>query len=146
MITRPRLAIAAIATLLLVGRATPADAQEHKLVAHASAGVAELSAAVASKIFLKQERKLPSGVPAVPVDLTKISPVRASFTKAVHARAVGAVEQYWQQQLFSGRDTPPEIKATDEEVLAFVKATPGAVGYVSASATVPAGIIVLTLK
>jgi ABC-type phosphate transport system substrate-binding protein len=140
-----------IGRLLLLGSiavaaAMPARAQEYKVVVNASASVAELPAATVSKLFLKQERKLPSGAPAVPVDLVKTAAARAAFTRVIHGRAVGAVEQYWQQQLFSGRDTPPESKPSDDDVLAFVKATPGAIGYVSASATIPSGVSVVTVK
>lgn len=131
---------------LIGASAVPAQAQEFKVVVNSAASVTELPLASVSKLFLKQEKKLPSGAPVVPVDLAKTSPVRAAFTRAVHARAVGAVEQYWQQQLFSGRDTPPEAKPSDDEVLAFVKATPGAIGYVSASATIPSGVSVVTIK
>lgn len=131
---------------LWAAAAIPAQSQEFKVVVNAAASVTELPAATVSKLFLKQEKKLPSGTPAVPVDLVKTSPVRAAFTRVLHARAVGAVEQYWQQQLFSGRDTPPEAKPSDDEVLAFVKATPGAIGYVSASATIPSGVSVVTIK
>ncbi len=132
--------------LTLVLAAAGVQAQEYKVVAHAAAGVTELSAAQANKLFLKQERNLAPGVPAVPVNLAKTSPVRAAFSQAVHGRAVQAIEQYWQQQLFSGRETPPDVKAGDAAVLEFVKATPGAIGYVSASASIPAGVNVITIK
>ncbi len=141
-----RLALGAGLAAALLAVPSRGIAQEYRLVAHADAGVTELSKPAASKLFLKQEKKLPSGIAAVPVDLAKTSAVRAAFTTAVHARAVGAVEQYWQQQLFSGRDTPPVAKPSDDEVLAFVKATPGAIGYVSASAALPAGVVAITLK
>jgi ABC-type phosphate transport system substrate-binding protein len=136
----------ALGAIALVGTTRRAEAQEFKVVVNASAAVTELPAATVSKLFLKQERKFPSGSAVVPVDLGKASPVRGAFTRVVHTRAVGAVEQYWQQQLFSGRDTPPETKATDDDVLAFVKSTPGAIGYVSASATIPSGVSVITVK
>jgi ABC-type phosphate transport system substrate-binding protein len=36
--------------------------------------------------------------------------------------------------------TPPPVKTTDEEVVAFVASTPGAIGYVSPSALLPEGV------
>ena len=65
--------------------------------------------------------------------------MRVAFSTAVIGRSVGAVEQYWQQQLFSGREVPPVTKASDDDLLALVKATPGAIGYVSAGASIPSG-------
>ena len=45
-----------------------ARAQDVQVVAHAAAGVDALSAAEATKIFLKQASKFPNGTAAVPVD------------------------------------------------------------------------------
>jgi len=36
--------------------------------------------------------------------------------------------------------TPPPVKQTDQDVLAFVAATPGAIGYVSTSIPLPEGV------
>ena len=61
------------------------------------------------------------------------SPVRDSFSREVLGKSVPAVEQYWTQAIFSGRAVPPVEKRTDADVLAYVRETPGAIGYVSAS-------------
>ena len=58
---------------------------------------------------------------------------------------MSAVANYWQRQIFSGRGTPPPIKESDAEVIAFVAANPGAIGYVSADAEVSVDMT-LTLK
>lgn len=136
------LAIAAIAMLAV---ARPAAAQAFKVIANESVTDTELSKDVAAKIFLKQSPKFPSGVAAKPVDLKKESSVRAEFSTTVLGRPVGAVETYWQQQIFAGRDVPPPSKASDDEVLAFVRSTPGAIGYVSAGAAT-AGVKVIAIK
>lgn len=60
-------------------------------------------------------------------------------------RPVTAVETFWQQQLFSGKELPPAVKASDDDVVAFVKAAPGGIGYVSAGANV-VGVIVIDVK
>ena len=51
-------------------------------------------------------------------------------------RSAKQIESFWQQQIFSGKDVPPEQKASDAEVIAWVKANPGAIGYVSAGSAV----------
>ena len=136
------LRVALVATVLA---ATPALAQDFKVVVNSANSTTELTADAASKLFLKQSAKFPNGTPAQPVDLSKSSPVRASFSKAVHGRPVSAVESYWQQQIFSGKDVPPAAKSSDDEVIAFVKATPGGIGYVSAGAAT-AGVKVVEVK
>ena len=54
----------------------------------------------------------------------------------VLGKTVSAVKSYWQQQIFAGREVPPVEKTSDAEVIAFVKANRGAVGYVSDTAAV----------
>jgi len=80
-----------------------------------------------SDIFLKKTTRWPGGQAAVPADQSAVSGIRAAFTKRVHERSVEAVQNCWQQQIFSGRDTPPHVKVSDSEAMAFVATTPGAV-------------------
>lgn len=137
-------AIATIAVAALLPTRTAA-AQDFKVIVNSANSTTDLPAATVSKIFLKEMAKFPNGTAASPVDLNKASAVRAAFSKAVVGRPVGAVETYWQQQIFSGKDVPPATKASDDEVIAFVKSNPGAIGYVSAGAST-AGVKVVDVK
>jgi ABC-type phosphate transport system substrate-binding protein len=139
------LRLLAVAALALFAIARPATAQAFKVIAHEGVADADLPKDVVAKLFLKQAIKFPSGLAAKPVDLKKDSPARAEFSTAVLGRPVGAVETYWQQQIFAGKEVPPPSKASDDEVLAFVRATPGAIGYVSAGAST-AGVKVITVR
>ncbi|MDX2182369.1 MAG: hypothetical protein SFW08_00150 [Gemmatimonadaceae bacterium] len=134
------------ASLLLAVAPVVAQAQgEFKIVVNSASAVSELTEAEVSNVFLKKVGKFPGGAAAAPVDQGKASAVRAAFSKKVHGRPVTAVDAYWQQQIFSGGESPPPAKASDDEVLAFVKANPSAIGYVSAAAST-AGVKVITLK
>ncbi|WP_353266941.1 phosphate ABC transporter substrate-binding protein [Gemmatimonas sp.] len=135
----------AFALVAVVAAAVPAQAQDFKVIVNSANSTSDLTAEVAAKLFLKQTSKFPNGTSAQPVDLGKASPVRAAFSKAVLSRPVPAVETYWQQQIFSGKDVPPAAKASDDDVIAFVKANPGAIGYVSAGAST-AGVKVIDVK
>ena len=126
----------AMAAVALCFMAVPAAAQDFKVIVNSANGVTELSAAVTLKIFLKEVTKVPNGTASTPIDQNKASAVRAAFSKTVIGRPVTAVETFWQQQLFSGKELPPAVKASDDDVVAFVKATPGGIGYVSAGANV----------
>ena len=70
---------------------------------------------------------------------------RAAFSEAVIGRSVGAIEIYWQQQIFSGKEVPPATKSSDDDMVAFVKSNPGAIGYVSGGAST-AGVKVVEVK
>lgn len=136
--------LSAVFGALLVASA-PAAAQEYKVIVNSANSTAELTADAATKVFLKQVLKFPNGTAAQPVDQAKGAPARVAFTRGVLGRAVSAVESYWQQQIFSGKDVPPPTKSGDDEVIAYVKANPGAIGYVSAGAAV-AGVKVVPVR
>lgn len=129
----------------LVLAAAPAAAQDVKVIVNSGNATADLPAATVAKLFLKEAAKFPNGTAATPVDQVKSSATRAAFSKAILGRPVSAVETYWQQQIFSGKEVPPTTKANDDEVIAFVKANAGAIGYVSAGAST-AGVKVVDVK
>lgn len=99
--------------------------------------VSSLNRIELSRLFLKKETSWPDRNPVQPVDLTRNSPVRAAFVKAVHGRTIAEIEAFWQHQIFSGRGVPPPELSSEEEVISFVKTHKGAIGYVSA--TTPIG-------
>lgn len=140
-----RKTIAILWALVLFVVATPAAAQDVKIIVNSANSTADLPGDVVTKLFLKQTTKFPNGTAAQPVDQAKGSAVRATFSKSVLGRGVSAVESYWQQQIFSGKDVPPPTKASDDEVVAYVKANAGAIGYVSAGAST-AGVKVVDVK
>ena len=61
-------------------------------------------------------------------------------------RSVPAVKNYWQSMIFSGRGTPPPEAQLPDQVLAFVRADPGAVGYVPADTELGEGVKVLAVN
>jgi ABC-type phosphate transport system substrate-binding protein len=130
--------------LLVVRPSHGAEVAGFQVVVHPSNPLTEVKRSQLAQLFLKKSTQWPSGQPALPVDLGDGSPVRAAFSDNVLKRSVPAVRAYWQQRIFSGRDVPPAEKATEADVLGFVRANPGAVGYV-ASGVAPAGVKVLVV-
>jgi ABC-type phosphate transport system substrate-binding protein len=96
--------------------------------------VGALSGSELSRLFLKKTVSWPTGAPVAAVDQERTSEVRRAFSQKIHAKDADAIVAHWQTMVFSGRDTPPPVKATDAAVVEFVRATPGAIGYVSESA------------
>ena len=133
------------ALCLVVLGAQRAAAQEYKVVVNSANPAGEFTADAVSKIFLKAVSKFPEGGAAIPVEPAKTSPARAAFAKTVLGRTVQNLDTYWQQQIFSGKDVPPANKASDDDVIAFVKGNPGAIGYVSGTAAV-VGVKVVAVK
>ncbi len=125
----------AVGAILLSGVFVLAAApQGYKVVAHSKVPADRLTRAEISKLFLKKSTKWSDGSAVVPVDQALSSQVRDAFSRDVHGKGAAAVDAYWQKQIFSGRDLPPVTKANDAEVLAYVRANSGAIGYVSTTA------------
>jgi hypothetical protein len=87
-----------------------------------------------SKCVLKQATTWINGTSAMPVDQAARSRIRKAFSLQIHGREVSAIESYRQRQIFTGRSAPPTEAETDEEVVAFVRSSEGAVGHVSEEA------------
>ena len=140
-LARKTLLLAMAWTLAVVADAQPA----YRIVTHPSNSASSLARSEAARIFLKKVVAWPDGRAVVPVDQERTSAVRQAFSREIHQKDPDAIASYWQTAVFSGREIPPPIGKSDGEVLAFVRANPGAVGYVSAEADL-AGVKLLAVK
>ncbi len=131
--------------LLALAAALPAAAEEpFKLVVHPGNPATSLPRAEVSLLFLKKVTRWPDGKVVQPVEPAD-ERLHERFCREVHGKSPAAVQSYWNQLIFSGREVPPLEKATAEEVLAYVRANPGAIGVVPAGEATP-GVKVLALK
>jgi ABC-type phosphate transport system substrate-binding protein len=87
-----------------------------------------------SRLFLLKRRRWPAGQKALVVDQVESSPARRLFSELIHGMDVPSVKSFWQEIVFSGRGDPPPERASDDDVVAFVKASPFALGYVGSDA------------
>ena len=74
------------------------------------------------------EKQLVGGIKLVPVDNTS---AQAGFLSKVVRLDAAKYTTAWTKKSFRDGLNPPAVKATDAEVLEFVKRVPGAVGYVT---------------
>jgi ABC-type phosphate transport system substrate-binding protein len=131
-------------TLALALPVRAAFAEDYRVIVNGASPVTALSRAEVSQLFLKKTTQWPGGQPVQPVEPADRK-LREHFAEGIHKKSLSAVRSYWNQLIFSGREVPPVEKQGDAEVVAFVRATPGAVGYVSPGADL-AGVKVLTVK
>ena len=134
-----------LTALALLALAPLALAQGYTVVAHPSTPATSLGKSDVARLFLKKVTSWSDGTKVVPVDLDRTSSTRRAFSMDVHRKDPNAIAAYWQKQIFSGRGVPPVVKNSDAQVLEFVRSTPGAVGYVSASAST-AGVKTIRLE
>lgn len=117
-------------------RASAARERGYQIIVHPSNPVSELDKSSLARIFQKRLTRWPeTGVGIRPVDQVSEAPVRHRFTEGVLGRSVGAMRNFWQQMIFSGRDVPPPELDGDDAVVRYVLENPGAIGYISPSAS-----------
>lgn len=121
----------AVIALLVPIHPSVAAGPGYKVVVNQANVTSSITSQQLSRIFLKQTNSWIDGTTTQPIDQVSTSEVRKAFSKEVLGRDVNAVKSHWQRQIFSGRGVPPPEKNTDAEVLDFVEANPGAVGYVA---------------
>lgn len=127
----------------VLGAQTPLD---YKVVVNSANAVSALPRDSVSRIFLKKTTTWPNDQKVVPVDQATNAPSRRAFSKAILSREPSEIAAYWNQMIFSGRGLPPPTKASDSEVLAFVRDNPNAIGYVAGDTKVGDGVKVLTVE
>jgi TonB family protein len=108
-------------------------ASDFKVIANSRVKTDTISAEEIRRVYLEEDKSLAGGAHVVPV-LEKDGPVHEAFLQ----RYIGISEQdlqaYYRALLFTGRGSLPKALETDEEVVAYVARTRGAIGYVSGEA------------
>lgn len=112
----------------------PAQQAAFQVVVHADNPSDSLPASRVAKLFLKQVTRWGHSLKVAPVEQVGSPEVRVRFSDQILNLPVTAVESYWQRMIYSGRGVPPIRLASDTEVVAYVKAHPSAIGYVSKGA------------
>ena len=127
------------------GRIGAEDAAAYRVIVHPSNPTTQLTRLRVGEMFLRKQTRWPDGRPVAVVELPTKSTVRQRFTQEMYGKTVMAVSAYWQQMIFSGKGIPPPEKATDAEIVAFVRDTPNGIGYVGAGADV-SGVRILVIE
>ena len=121
-----------IATALALAVVSPAIAEQY-LISHPGT---TLTAADVREVYVG-EKQFAGSVKLVPVDNTT---AQEQFLAKVLNLDKAKYVALWTKKGFRDGLNPPPVKSGDNDVLEFVKRTPGAVGYVNAS---PSGVNVV---
>jgi ABC-type phosphate transport system substrate-binding protein len=120
---------------VVIASVAVASAQDgFQVIGHPSTTPDSVSKRDLSRLFLKQKKSWSNGQKASLIDQKGSAEVRASFSEEVLNKSAREVDAYWQGMVFSGKASPPSTAGSDQEVVSFVRRTPGAVGYVSSGA------------
>jgi len=129
---------------LIFMTASPVRAAAFKVIAHISVKVSEVSPSELKGVFLETKTSLADGSRVEPV-LLKSGDVHDTFVRQYTGKTTGGLENYYRSLVFTGKGAMPKTLASDAEMVAYVKHTKGAIGYVSAGASTE-GVNVLEVK
>ncbi len=134
-------------TLLATVEVSAQPAAPFKVIVNASVAGAKIPRKLLGDVFLRKVTRWGDGSAIEPVDQSSASAIRESFSRQVLGQPVAAlVQSYWAKEITSGRSRPPVVKGSDEEVIKFVAATKGGIGYVAADAAVPEAVKLLLVE
>ena len=100
------------------------------VIAHPSVASSRLSLTQAKALFSMRQTRWPDGTRAWVFVLPDAHPTHSAFSKEILNLYPYQLRQTWDRQVYSGTGQAPIEVATEEEMLARVAATPGAIGYV----------------
>lgn len=120
--------------IAVAGCITMAQA-EVRIVVNTGAGIDTIDAKTVENLFLGRKKELPNGTKAVPVTLSE-GAVHEEFLAGFVSRSSSQFKSHWKKAVFTGQGQPPKEVKTEAELIEYVAATPGAIGYVGASADV----------
>ena len=89
-----------------------------------------LSAEEVKAIFLKKVTTFPDGGPATPVYQDEDAKIYHDFAEKVLEKDISHLKSYWSGQIFSGKNTLPEVAKGDAAVKHTVSGVPEAIGYI----------------
>ena len=125
----PRVAL--LAALFVASAAAHAEVV---VVMASNSNVSTLSQAQVSQIFLAKSLALPGGGSATPIDQDEGAATRNDFYSTVTGKDAAQMKAYWSQLMFTGKAQRPRKVSGDAAVKTAVAGTPGAIGYINASA------------
>ena len=140
----PRIGLAAV--ICVLGLVTGTAMAETVLIANASVTLDEVEAGMVQKIYLGRLTEWNKEAPIVPVLLAG-GPVTNDFLKTLVKKTSFQFNAYWKRAVFTGTGTPPRTFDSEDELVAFIAKTEGAIGYVGSADDLPdEGIKILTIQ
>ncbi len=114
-------------------QAAPGKAVDVVVICNDSVQTGALKKDIVQDMFLGRKTRWDDGQKIVLATL-KEGEAHDSFMGEYVCKTPHQFLNYWKQQVFTGRGKMPGAFATPQELIDFVKKTPGAVGYVPAGA------------
>ncbi|MEO6773343.1 MAG: hypothetical protein ABI467_09990 [Kofleriaceae bacterium] len=121
-----------VAVALVAARSAFAAEERFIVIVHPDNPVTEVDRDFLRDAFLKKATDWSHGETIHPIDLSNRFGVREVFTREIVRKTPSQLRSYWDQQIFSGKGTPPVEADSLREMIEYVAANAGAVGYLPA--------------
>ena len=135
-----KLVIAAAMMMAMGAGHAAAQNRGYVVIVNESNYLTSISGPELSRLFMKKTTRWTTGQTVTPLDLQTGSPARAGFSQDVFQKSATEVKTDWQAVLSAGRGLPPMEAPNETSVVAFVRANPGAIAYVSPETPLGAGV------
>jgi len=123
-----------LAVLFAALLAMPAWARDPLvIIVNPESGVTRLTRQEVENIYMGRQRRLPSGLMALPVEEMFPAETRLRFYQTLVHLPMPEVRAYWARMYFSGQCQPPRQTETAEETLEVIAANKGAIGFLARS-------------
>ena len=100
------------------------------VIANPQSGIEKLSKDEVINLYMGRNRKLASGINAMPLDLTAANTEKAKFYALLVNKNLPEINSYWARLMFSGQGSPPMQIESVDEVLDIVSSNKAAIGYI----------------
>jgi ABC-type phosphate transport system substrate-binding protein len=129
---------------LLLGFGATARSQDVAFIVNPQGADAAISADDVKSVLLGNKTKWDGGG-LIKLAVLTAGPAHDSVMKTYAQRSADQFDKYWKKQVFTGKGVMPVQAADDATIIDYVAKTPGAFGYVSASA-VTGGVKVIPIR
>lgn len=113
------------------------------IIANPQAEISSLDQQQLKSIYLQRSSTWPNGLKIQLVMLTEDGPPQ-EFCQQFLGKSASQLERHWRRQLYTGKALPPAEFTTSSAVLNYIRATPGALGFIAAQPR-PQGVVVITI-
>jgi TonB family protein len=132
----PRFNIAIMVAGIAMLASVNASAEGVKVIGNSSVQENQISAQELKSVFLRERNTLSDGTHVEPV-LAKSGPAHEAFLKQYLNQTDSELLNYYRSLVFTGKGSMPRVFGSDDEMVAYVSKTRGAIGYVSSEAGAP---------
>ena len=118
-------------TALFLAAALALGAEEPLVViGNLASGVTRMSREEVGNLFMGRQKRLSSGLLALPVEPVADPGLRGRFYQLLVQVPLPQLRAYWARMYFSGQAQPPRQAKNADEVIEIVLANRGAIGFV----------------